>query len=61
VEVLHEDAAAVVRVTEELERRLPLEVLAVALLAWEGAGVDRRPFPAPARLEPDWVAVGELQ
>jgi hypothetical protein len=63
VEGLGEDAAEVLRVTEALERRLPAQVLAVALLAWDGLawGVERRPFPAPARLESDWAMVGELQ
>lgn len=57
---LYEDAAAVFRVTEALEQRLPMRVLGLALLASDAPDVDRRPFPAPARLEPDWAAVGEL-
>lgn len=60
VEALREDTAAVFRVTDALERRLPVQVLVLALLAREVPGVDVRPFPAPARLEPDWVAAEAL-
>ncbi|XXF78309.1 halocarboxylic acid dehydrogenase DehI family protein [Myxococcaceae bacterium GXIMD 01537] len=60
VEALGGDTPAVYRVTEALERRLPEQVLALALLARDAEGVDVRPFPAPARLEADWAAVEEL-
>jgi hypothetical protein len=60
VEALHEDTAEVFRVTDALERRLPVQVLALALLARDVPGVDVRPFPAPSRLEPDWVAAEAL-
>lgn len=60
VEALGEDVAAVFRVTNALEHRLPAQVLMLALLARDVPGVDARPFPAPARLEPDWVAAEAL-
>ena len=56
-----EDAAAVFRVTDALERRLPVLLLNLAQLTLDAPEVERRPVPAASRLVPDWVAAGELR
>jgi hypothetical protein len=62
VQVLHEDAEVIQRVTEQCEWRLPVLVLAMATLVCDVGDLERRlPFPAEARLVPDFVAMGELR
>ncbi|MFP2928195.1 halocarboxylic acid dehydrogenase DehI family protein [Pyxidicoccus sp. 3LG] len=61
VEALGEDAAAVFRVTDALERRLPVLLLNLAQLVLDAPEVERHPFPAASRLVPDWVVAEELR
>ncbi len=62
VEVLNEDAEVIQRVTEQCEWRLPVLVLGMATLVCDVGDLERRrPFPAEARLVPDYVAMGELR
>jgi Halocarboxylic acid dehydrogenase DehI len=62
LEVLHEDAEVIQRVTAQFEWRLPVLVLAMATLVCDAGDVERRmPFPAEARLVPDFVVAGELR
>ncbi|MCP3136883.1 halocarboxylic acid dehydrogenase DehI family protein [Pyxidicoccus xibeiensis] len=61
VEALGEDAAAVFRVTDALERRLPMLLLNLAQLVLDAPEVERHPFPAASRLVPDWVVAEELR
>lgn len=62
VEVLREDAEAIQRVTERCEWRLPVLVLGMAMLVGDVGDLERRlPFPAGARLVPDYVVAGELR
>lgn len=62
VEVLREDAEAIQRVTEQCEWRLPVLVLGMATLVCDVEELERRlPFPAGARLVPDYVVAGELR
>jgi hypothetical protein len=62
VRVLREDAEVIQRVTEQCEWRLPVLVLGMATLVCDVGDLERRlPFPAEARLVPDYVAMGELR
>jgi hypothetical protein len=62
VEALHEDAEVIQRVTEQCEWRLPVLVLGMATLVCDVGDLERRmPFPAEARLVPDYVAMEELR
>ncbi|HYO58646.1 halocarboxylic acid dehydrogenase DehI family protein [Archangium sp.] len=62
LEVLHEDAEAIQRVTDQCEWRLPVLVLGMATLVGDVGDLERRlPFPAEARLVPDFVVAGELR
>ncbi|WP_257459445.1 halocarboxylic acid dehydrogenase DehI family protein [Archangium lipolyticum] len=62
LEVLHEDAEVIHRMTAQFEWRLPVLVLAMATLVCDVRDVERRlPFPAEARLVPDFVVAGELR
>jgi hypothetical protein len=60
--VLHEDAEAIQRVTAQCEWRQPVLVLAMAALVNDVGDLERRlPFPAEARLVPDFVVGEELR
>jgi hypothetical protein len=60
--VLHEDAEVIQRVTAQCEWRLPVLVLAMAALVSDVGDLERRlPFPAEARLVPDFVVGEELR
>jgi len=62
LEVLHEDVEVIQRVTDQCERRLPMLVLGMAALVCDVEDLERRlPFPAEARLVPDYVVAGELR
>lgn len=62
LEVLHEKVDTLLRVTEQFERRQPSLVLGMALLVCDVPELERRvPFPAEARLVPDYVVAGELR
>jgi Halocarboxylic acid dehydrogenase DehI len=62
VELLREDAEVIQRVTEQCEWRLPVLVLGMATLVCDVGDLERRlPFPAEARLVPDYVVAGELR
>jgi hypothetical protein len=62
VAVLHEDAEVIQRLTEQCEWRLPVLVLGMATLVCDVGDLERRlPFPAEARLVPDYVAMEELR
>jgi hypothetical protein len=62
LEVLHEDAETLQRVTDQCEWRLPVLVLGMATLVGDVGDLERRlPFPAEARLVPDFVVGEELR
>jgi len=62
LEVLHEDAELIQRVTVQCEWRLPVLVLGMATLVGDVGDLERRlPFPAEARLVPDFVVGEELR
>jgi hypothetical protein len=61
-EVLREDAGLIQRVTVQSEWRLPVLVLGMATLVGDVSDLERRlPFPAEARLVPDFVVGEELR
>jgi halocarboxylic acid dehydrogenase DehI len=60
--LLNEDAEVIQRVTAQCEWRLPMLVLAMATLVRDVGDLERRlPFPAEARLVPDFVVGEELR
>lgn len=62
LEVLREDAELIQRVTVQCEWRLPVLVLGMATLVGDVRDIERRlPFPAEARLVPDFVVGEELR
>ncbi len=62
LEVLHEKVDTLLRVTEQFERRQPSLVLGMAWLVCDVPELERRvPFPAEARLVPDYVVAEELR
>ncbi|HEY0097109.1 MAG TPA: halocarboxylic acid dehydrogenase DehI family protein [Archangium sp.] len=62
LEVLREDSELIQRVTVQSEWRLPVLVLGMATLVGDVGDVERRlPFPAEARLVPDFVVGEELR
>ncbi|WNG32468.1 hypothetical protein F0U61_01730 [Archangium violaceum] len=60
--VLREDVEVIQRVTDQFEWRLPVLVLGMATLVSDVGDLERRlPFPAEARLVPDFVVAEELR
>ncbi|MBZ4411474.1 halocarboxylic acid dehydrogenase DehI family protein [Myxococcus sp. XM-1-1-1] len=61
VMALGEDADAVLKVTEALERRGTVLLLNLSQLVQDVPDMLRQPMPGAARLVPDWVAAEELR
>jgi hypothetical protein len=62
VDALEERTGVIVRVTEQMEERLPSLVMNVALMVLDTPEVEQLvPFPAQAWREPAYAPVGDLQ
>ncbi|MCP3166140.1 halocarboxylic acid dehydrogenase DehI family protein [Myxococcus qinghaiensis] len=61
VAALGEDADAVLKVTQALERRSPALLLNLSRMVQDVPDMLRQPMPGASRLVPDWVAAEELR
>ncbi|NTX05747.1 MULTISPECIES: halocarboxylic acid dehydrogenase DehI family protein [Myxococcus] len=61
VSALGENAEAVLKVTQALERRSPALLLNLSRLVQDVPDMLRQPMPGASRLVPDWVAAEELR